>query len=252
MEHIINPLQTSWSVWALTALCAFITGLSKSGLKGFAMVTIPILAFLYGAKASVGILMPFLIFGDLFAIISYRQKVPWQHIKNFFPWAIAGIMLAAIFGNQINDIQFKYTMGIAVLVCLSLVVWKELHPNNKLELGKGLFSYAVGLSGGFATMIGNAAGPIFNLYLITLKLPKKTFVFTGACFYLTLNTLKIPLHVYYWHTLSWKTLQLNFVLLPFLLLGAFVGKFIIQLIPEKVYRTFILAITFLSAIMLFL
>ncbi|QZT37373.1 sulfite exporter TauE/SafE family protein [Halosquirtibacter xylanolyticus] len=252
MENILNPLNTSWTIWALTALCAFITGLSKSGLKGFAMVTIPILAFLYGAKVSVAILMPFLIFGDLFAIISYRQKVPWHYIKNFFPWAILGIILAAIFGNHINDIQFKYTMGIAVLVCLCLVLWKELRPQSKLELNKGIFSYAVGIAGGFATMIGNAAGPIFNLYLITLKLPKRTFVFTGACFYLTLNTLKIPLHVFYWHTLSWDTLKLNFVLLPFLLIGGFTGKYIIKFIPEKVYRTFILVVTFISAIMLFL
>lgn len=252
MENILNPLNSSWTIWWLTAMCAFITGLSKSGLKGFAMVTIPILAFLYGAKASVGILMPFLIFGDLFAIISYRQKVPWKYIKNFFPWAILGIILAAIFGNQINDIQFKYTMGIAVLICLSLVSWKEFIPKSKLELSKGLFSYGVGIAGGFATMIGNAAGPIFNLYLISLKLPKKTFVFTGACFYITLNTLKIPLHVYYWNTLSLKTFQLNLVLIPFLLLGSFLGKYIIQHIPEKVYRSFILLVTFISAIMLFI
>ncbi len=60
-QSIINPLQVSWGIWFITLGCAFINGLSKSGLKGVGMVTIPILAYFYGGMMSAGLLLPFLI-----------------------------------------------------------------------------------------------------------------------------------------------------------------------------------------------
>lgn len=251
MAEIINPLQTDWLTWSITLLCAFVSGVSKSGLKGFAMINIPILAYLYGGMASAGILLPFLIFGDLFALIVYGKKMEWRHISKLLPWALIGIVLATITGKYVSDTQFRITIAIAILVCLAIIIYKDIKKEEGGFTEKNWFSTSLGLTGGFATMIGNAAGPIFNLYLMTMRLPKETFIATGAAFYLLLNTLKVPIHAFYWHSITWQTLQLNFVLLPALLAGAFIGKRLVKIIPEKAYRRFVIVVIGVSAVLLF-
>ncbi len=252
IQSIINPLNTSWLTWGITIICAFISGLSKSGLKGFAMINIPILAYLYGGMTSVGILLPFLIFGDTFAIIYYRRKANLKYIKNIFFWALGGVIAAVFVGKYINDSQFRSAIGITILVCLAFIVYRDIMGDNGADLSKKRwFSSSLGISGGFATMIGNAAGPIFNLYLMALKLPKEVFIATGAYFYIILNIIKVPIHIFYWKSITWPTFQLNLICLPVLLAGAFIGKGLVKLIPEKAYRYFILIVTFISAVLLF-
>jgi uncharacterized membrane protein YfcA len=251
MEALLNPLNTDWTTWWLTMLCALVAGLSKSGLKGFAMINIPILAYLYGGMASVGILLPFLIFGDTFAVIYYRRNAQWKYIKRLFPWAISGIVVAVFVGKYVNDEQFRNTIAIAILVCLAILVYRDISNGENNISNKRWFSASLGLSGGFATMIGNAAGPIFNLYLMSMSLPKNAFIGTGAIFYLILNVIKVPIHVFYWQSINLKTFQLNLVCLPVLLLGAFIGKWVVKFIPEKAYRYFVMGVITISAVLLF-
>lgn len=251
MEQILNPLQTTWDIWWMTLLCAFVTGLSKSGLKGLALVTIPVMAAMYSGKASVGLLLPFLIFGDLLALKFYFQAAKSIHLIRLFPYALAGIAMAVLVGNHLNEEQFRLAMGISILVCLVLLLLNEFKRGEfDLTTLRGV-APAFGLAGGFATMIGNAAGPIFNLYLLSKKLPKQTYIATGAWFYLTLNVVKVPLHIWSWKSITAASFQLNLVMLPVLILGAYLGRYIVGFIPEKFYRYFTFTAIGLSALMLF-
>ncbi len=251
IESVVNPLHTSWETWLFTGLCALVSGMSKSGLKGFAMINIPILAWLYGGMASVGILLPFLIFGDIFAIIYYKRNVQWKYIKRLFPWALVGVIIATFFGKYVSDDQFRNTIGVAILLCLVIILYRDLSGKDFKFNEQRWFSTSLGFMGGFATMIGNAAGPIFNLYLMSMRLPKNSFIATGAYFYLVLNFIKVPIHVFYWKSITAQTIQLNFVFLPVLLVGAFTGKYIVKFIPERAYRIFVLTVISISAILLF-
>lgn len=44
-----------------------------------------------------------------------------------------------------------------------------------------------GMASGFATMIGNAAGPIFSLYLLAKGAKKNNYMGTFAWFFLIVN-----------------------------------------------------------------
>jgi len=251
LPTFINPLNTSLNTWLITLFCAFLIGVSKSGLKGTAMVSIPLLAYLYGGKASVGIILPFLIMGDLMALTFYFKSGKIKYIIKLIPWAVVGILIAVYVGNQINDQQFKLTIAIAIIVCLTLLLYNEIRKKKINLIDNKTFSGSLGLAGGFATMMGNAAGPIFNLYLLSMRLPKEAYIGTGAWFYLFLNVFKVPFHIISWQTITLKTIQLNFIMFPALLLGAFVGKKVVSYIPEKQYRYLIYAVILLSAILLF-
>ncbi len=250
LEAILNPLQVSWTIWFVTLGCAFINGFSKSGLKGIGMVSIPILAYLYGGMVSSGILLPFLIFGDFFAIRNYKASIKWKQIRNLLPWSIAGILLAVAVGKLISDAVFRDIMAIAVFVCLAVILYFDF-SGKKTDLSKYPFlSKVTGFSGGFATMIGNAAGPIFDVYLLSMRLQKESFLGTAAIFFIILNIFKLPFHFFVWESITLSSLQMNFIMLPSVFLGSWAGKRIVSHIPEREFRFLVIIIIALSALML--
>jgi uncharacterized membrane protein YfcA len=250
LESIVNPLQVSWTIWFVTLGCAFINGLSKSGIKGIGMVSIPILAFLYGGMTSAGILLPFLIFGDLFAIRNYRASIKWSQIKSLLPWAMGGILLAVAVGKFISDGVFRNMMAIAVIICLAVILYFDF-SGKKTDLSKfPVLSKLTGFSGGFATMIGNAAGPIFDVYLLSMRLQKASFLGTGAIFFLILNLFKLPFHFFVWHSVTLSSLQMNLIMMPSVFLGSWAGKRIVSYIPEREFRYLVIIIIALSAALL--
>ena len=99
-------------------------------------------------------------------------------------------------------------------------------------------------------MIGNAAGAIMALYLLSMRLPKNEFIGTGAWFFLIINLFKIPFHITVWETINIDTFSFDLILLPVITMGAFAGIYIVKLIPEKGYRIFMLVSTAISAIVL--
>ena len=97
----------------------------------------------------------------------------------------------------------------------------------------------------------NAAGPVMSLYLLSMHLPKKTFIGTAAWFFLIINVIKVPFHVFSWNTITSQTLMVDIAGIPAILLGVFIGIKTVKLIPEKVYRYFIIVTTVFAAFLLF-
>jgi uncharacterized membrane protein YfcA len=101
-------------------------------------------------------------------------------------------------------------------------------------------------------MIGNPAGPILSVFLLSMKLPKTSFVGTAAWFFLIVNYLKIPLQIFVWHNISLKSLRFDLLVTPFILLGAFLGVLLVKKVSEKVFRKLLMTLTLISTILLFL
>lgn len=110
----------------------------------------------------------------------------------------------------------------------------------------------MGFAGGFATMIGNAAGPVFTLYFLSMRLPKKEFIGTSAWLFFILNTGKLPLQVFVWKNINITTLLPGMIAIPVIALGIFLGIRIVKLFPENVYRYFVIVTTILTSLLLFL
>lgn len=250
LPTFLNPLHTSNDIWYITMLCAFIIGLNKSGLKGISTLTIPILAKAYGGMTSVAILLPFLIFGDSIALCFYKKSIQFKYVLRLLPWALIGLLIATFTGKYISDIQFSKTIGYAILFCSFILLYREfLKKEDRLSHYPWIINI-FGISGGFATMIGNAAGSIFNLYILGMRLPKEAYIATGASFYIIMNIIKLPIQAFYWQSVNLETLQLNLICLPALIIGSFLGKRITSFIPENPYRYFIILVTLSSALLM--
>lgn len=231
-------------------LCALFVGMAKTGVAGIGMLIVPILAEIFGGRVSTGILLPMLSIADIFAVAYYNRHAEWKYVLRLLPSTTAGILVGLYVGNKVNDGQFQVMMGVIILAGLVIMIWRE-RKRSVIIPHSWVIASSVGLLGGFSTMIGNAAGPIMSIYLLAMGLPKNKFIGTGAWFYLIMNLFKIPLHITVWKTIDWNTITLDLVMLPAIMLGAYIGVKIVHYIPEKPYRIFILIGTALAAIKLF-
>jgi uncharacterized protein len=130
------------------------------------------------------------------------------------------------------------------------MLWHDFRKNKPQVPKKIWYSASFGLSGGFATMIGNAAGPIMAIYLQSMKLLKNNYIGTSAWFFLIVNFSKMPFQIFIWKNITLQTLGFNFILLPAIALGAFLGIKLVKFLPEKTYRIVILVSTAISALLL--
>jgi uncharacterized protein len=236
----------------IVILCGLLIGMSKVGVPGVSMIVIPALAFVFGAKQSTGVLLPILIIGDFFGVAYYRRHANWKHLIKVFPWALIGLLVALWVGNMINDEQFKTLIGILVFLSIGLMLWQDKRKEKLIIPEKWWFAAILGILGGFATMIGNVAGPVFAIYLLAMHLPKNNFIGTGAWFFMIINLAKFPLQVFVWHNIDLNTLSIDLLAIPGILLGVFSGIKIVKVIPEKTFRGFVIAVTAVSAFLLLL
>ncbi|SDG85585.1 sulfite exporter TauE/SafE family protein [Winogradskyella thalassocola] len=249
--EILESYNLTLFQWIAIGFAVFLLGLSKSGIKGVGIILIVILAFVFGEKASTGILLPMLICADILAVMYYNRHADWAVIKRLIPWIIVGVLIGVWVGNDISEFVFKKLMAIIILVSVSIMFYLEKRKSNNIPTNK-FFSIGIGLLTGFTTMIGNLAGPVSNIYFLTMRFPKNEFIGTTAWLFFIINIIKLPFHIFIWETVTIESLVLNSVLIPALILGFLLGAYIVKLISNVNYRRFILIVTTIGGlIMLF-
>ena len=241
------PLFSSGFLLAVS--CALLLGIAKSGIKGIAVFIVTGLALAYGSFESTGILMPMLIFGDTFAVIYYKKHVTWKYIKILIPWMIVGVLLGVIFGNNIPESLFKYSMVTIVLTSVGMMYFWESKSNKKIPSHKR-FGISMGILAGFTTMVGNLAGAFSNIYFLAMRLPKNEFIGTAAWLFFIINLFKVPFHIWVWKTINMESLQISIRLLPFVATGLMIGILLVKKINDTRYRKLILILTAIGGLAL--
>lgn len=237
--------------WALVGLSGLLIGMNKTGLMGAATAAIPIMAGIFGAQLSVGVVLPMLITADVVAVIYYRRHAEWGVVLRLLPWTLVGIGVGVVVGEAIPEESFRSLLAIVVLVGVALLAYKEI-AHRDVEIPERWWIAAIlGLLAGFTTMVGNAAGPIMTLYLFSMGMQKNRFIGTGAWFYFVVNVIKVPLHVIFWQTITPETLTVNLFAAPVILAGGFLGLYLVRFIKERPYRIFVLVVTAIISVRLF-
>ncbi|MDR3194914.1 MAG: sulfite exporter TauE/SafE family protein [Tannerella sp.] len=240
----------SLPMWGILFLSAFFIGMSKTGIQGINMLMIPLMAMAFGAKPSTGVILPMLCFSDLIAVLYYRRAAAWKYIFRLLPAALAGFAVAIAADSLVPPAMFKHLLAACLVIVMAVMLWSERGRRENRLTERWWYGPAFGLLGGFTTMIGNAAGPVMAIYLLSVKLPKYGFVGASAWFFLVVNYLKLPIQLFVWHNITASSLLLNLYTAPFMLLGAAAGIFLVRRLPEKSFRAVIAVITILSVIIL--
>ena len=250
MIEMIEAYDLTAVQWLIVLLCAMLVGMAKTGLSGVGLMVVPLLASVFGGRPSVGLLLPILVFADVFAVSYYNRHAEWKYILRLLPWALIGVGAGVLVGQVISDIVFNRLLAVVILTGIVLMILQDMRKKASIP-DYWWFAMGLGLLGGFATMIGNAAGPIMALYLLSMRLPKNIYIGTGAWFFFIVNVFKVPFHVGIWETITVQSLLFDVLMIPAIALGALLGIWLVKFFPEKAYRLFIIATTLFSALLLF-
>jgi len=228
-------------VLLLAWLGALLMGLGKGGLPGVGNLTVVIFASIFDPKASVGLLLPVLISADIVAITLYRRHAQWSYVWRLLPWMCAGTVLGYFAFGVMNSNHVKVLIGATVLGMTALqIVRTVLKRYRAADAGDNVphslpFRAGMGLLGGFATMVANAAGPVAQLYFLAVGLPKMAFIGTGAwCFFL-INVFKVPFQVEL-GIINFSSIQLSLAIAPAAMIGALLAPRIVRFIPQRLFE----------------
>lgn len=221
------------------------------------MIAVALAATTFGARPSTGIMLPILMFADLFGLAYYHKHVRWLHVLLLLPGTLVGILIAVYVGDVVSPEAFAPILagvlgfGLLVLVASPTARRRRPAPARPTEASETKtlrprvlgFAGSMGVAAGFSSMIGNAAGAVLSVYLLALHLPKNTYIGATAWYFFINNIVKVPFHVLFWETISPATLPVSLVAAPAVVVGALVGVAVVKRVPERQYRVFVIVVT---------
>ncbi len=249
--------QAAW-FWAITAAMAI--GAAKTGLPGLGILVVALMARAIPGRQSVGVVLPLLIIADCCAVAWFRRHARWDLLLRLFSWVglglmIGGLLLWLLGGDERADQWFRPLLGIIVLIMIGLHL-AQLRYGERLRPHSRLGCAATGCCTGIATTLANAAGPVMSVYLAGQKVDKQQFLGTMAWFFLLLNLSKMPIFL----AISWMhpdqpmissaSLRLNLVLLPGVLAGVLIGRFLLYRLPRQVFFAAVIILAGIAALSL--
>ena len=233
--------------WTAAVAAAFCIGVSKAGLPGISMVNVLLMVMVLPARESTGIVLPLLIFADLFAVGTYRSHARWRYILPPLGPAFAGIVLGAWLMPRIPAHSFAPVIGWIVLTMAVIQFVRRLRPNLFERLPHTpAFAGMMGALSGIATMLANAAGPIMSIYLLARRVPKYEMVGSAAIFFLIVNLVKVPFSTGL-GLINPGTLMLNLCLLPAVVTGLFAGRATLRFVPQRLFEEAVLGFAAVAA-----
>lgn len=239
--------------WTLTIVAALLVGFSKTGVPTLGIFVAAMLASAFPASDSVGLLTPILITGDIIAIVYYRRAVEWKHLFALLPWVLVGMAGGYFVLEYIDNRSLALLLGLLVLALIVLHVYRErLERALDFAFSKSpAFNAMLGILAGFTTMVGNAAGSIMSIYLLSKGMNKTSFIGTNAFFFFMVNVIKVPFTAHL-GLITADSLTVNAWVVPAVAIGAFIGFKVIPRIPQKQFQTLILALAALGGVYLVL
>ena len=236
----------------LTVLCiaAVLIGINKTAIPGLGVLPVVMLTMYFETRMSTGIQLGMLALADLIAVAYYRKKADWRILLHLLPWALLGLAVGSGILRLIpeNGVVMKRVIG-GIVLALMIVsfIRKRIAPEN-IPSGTG-WSAFYGILLGSTTQLANAAGPISSIYFLAMKLPKEKYLGCCAWFFLMLNWIKLP--IFAWEgRVTLASVKLDLCMIPFILLGGFLGIVLLRKMPQKIFETVIQILVVVAAIRL--
>ncbi|MFE0803678.1 sulfite exporter TauE/SafE family protein [Streptomyces sp. NPDC058812] len=248
---------TGWEFAAL-AFAALLVGFSKTAVSGANTVSLAIFAAVLPARASTGILLPVLIAGDILAVLTYRRHAHWPTLWRLFPAVAVGVVAGTVFLVWADDAIVRTSIGAILLFMAGVTLWRRRQaadadgqPDEVTSRTGRVKARSYGVLGGFTTMVANAGGPVMSMYLLSAGFRKLGFLGTSAFFFLIVNVSKLPFSAGL-GLIDGRSLLLDAALVVFVVPGAFIGKWAVNRINQRLFERLVIAATVVGGLQLLL
>ena len=187
--------QNAVYVTVVIAILGFMIGFAKGGFGGLGALLTPILALVLPVVLAVGVLLPMLMVGDVFAVAMYWKEWDLALVRRMLPAGIVGALAGTVLLSSMSPDGLRIILGIFVLV---LVVYRFVSDRiQAIRYEPRLWhAPAAGFLAGLASGMFNNGGPAFSSYLLLQKLKARPFIATSAIYFAILNLIKVPGFLY--------------------------------------------------------
>jgi uncharacterized membrane protein YfcA len=241
---ITDPLFYALAIPAVVAL-----GLSKGGFAGVGQMATPLVALALPPLEAAAIMLPIMILQDASALWVYRKDWNGRILAIVIPGGIIGIIIAAFLAAHISNAAVRVFVG-GITVAFVLYYWAGMMrvPRERTKPGiiGGLFWGALA---GFTSTLAQAGGPPYQIYVLSQRLPKMTFVGTTAIFFAAMNWLKVVPYMALGQ-FSAKGLMTSLVLVPLALATNQLGFWLVRHTREDLFYKIIMILMFVIGIAL--
>lgn len=238
--------------WAALALGAVLGGFSKTGIGGTGLLTVGIFASVLPARSSTGTVLLVFLIADVFGILTYRAHADWPTLRRLAPAVVAGILLGVVFLLNVDDTGLRRTIGVVLLLLVGVHLWyRSRSEGGEMRVLPRPVTAGAGAGSGFTSMVANAGGAVMSVYLLGARLPMLTFLGTTVWFFFLVNLIKTPLSIAL-GLITVDGVRIALVLIPFIVLGAWLGRALIRRIRQSTFEWLVLASTVLAALNLLL
>ena len=241
--------QNSVYVAIVITILGFMIGLAKGGFSGLGALLTPILALVLPVASAVGVLLPMLMVGDVFAISMYWKEWDLDLVKRMLPGAIAGALAGTFLLSSISTNGLRILLGIFVLLLLAYRFVSDRIEAIRYE-PRPWHAPTAGFLSGLASGMFNSGGPAFSSYLLLQKLKARPFIATTAIFFALLNLIKVPGFLYT-GVLDLPLLFSLWWVFPFIPVGIWVARRILTRLSPSAFEGIIVVLLVFSSLWLF-
>ena len=229
------PIDSHFYLYGVPAV--ILIGLAKGGFSGLGALGTPLMVLgIADPVKGAAILLPILIAQDVVGVSAFRKTVDWHVIRVMLPGAAVGILLGYLLAAKVQETIVMAVLG-AVTVAFGVYrLWIESGERIAASSTSPTWVGSLfGVAAGFTSQIAHAGGPPFQMWVMPRRLPRDTFVGTGAIFFAIINWIKVPAYVALGQ-FTRDNLLATAVLLPVAVLASIAGvKLVRRFSSEKFY-----------------
>ena len=234
----------------MTALVAFIIGLSKGGLGGLlGGLATPLMALVMPADQVIGLLLPILMTADIFAVALHWKRWDWRLVRLLVPGAVVGVTIATLFIKNAPTSTLKLALGIIVLIFALYRLFEPYLLHFFRYEARNWHGSVAGTIAGFSSALAHTGGPPITIYLLMQKVTPSVFIATSAIFFMIVNWIKVPYYLYI-GLFDFPRLFSVIWLLPLLPLGVWIGKWAGTRIDKTAFERLVVLLLVVTALML--
>lgn len=178
----------------LYLIVGILVGLSKGGLGGPVPValTVPLMTLIIDPQIAVALVLPLLIFADIFALYFYWRQWDRRLIVLMLLPGLLGVALGALVLHAIDASTLKRVIGGLTLLALAFKIASDRIAALAYQ-PRTWHGYFAGWASGFGSTLANVGAPPFTAYLLLQpKMTPRRFIGTTTLFFAVMNWTKVP------------------------------------------------------------
>jgi uncharacterized membrane protein YfcA len=223
-------------------------GFAKGGFNALGALLTPILSLVLPVASAVGVLLPMLIVGDVFAVYMYWKEWDLGLIKRMLPAGVVGALAGTFLLSSVSPDGLRIVLGLFVLVSVAYKFLSDRIQSMRYQ-PRLWHAPAAGLLSGVASGMFNSGGPPFNSYLLLQKLQARPFIATTAIYFALLNLIKVPGFLYT-GVLNLPLLFSLWWVLLFIPLGIWVARMTLTWLSSAAFEWIVIVLLIFSSLWL--